>query len=133
MTTIYALAFHYDGSGTPSLEFFEQTDAVALAEHCVEAAGQGRVVRVGYAHHKPDAEALDVRSGHESHACGGNCGWHHSDEALTFEDRAGGDQISEKAGVILIDGQYAASLQWALIAKALRLHGLRICAMESAK
>jgi hypothetical protein len=52
---------------------------------------------------------------------------HHSDEKLTDEDRAMGDAIAWFLGTTWIDCNVMAPVEeWSRIARALRMHGLKI-------
>lgn len=79
----------------------------------------------------PDGGAmfLDI-SGHESHACGGDCAWHHTDEKPTASDIAVADFIAGHIGTTGIadipDTRRSSVVEWSEIVKALRLHGLEI-------
>lgn len=51
---------------------------------------------------------------------------HHSEVALTEEDKALGDDLAYAMGDLWIDENMAPVWQWARVARALRFHGLKI-------
>lgn len=76
---------------------------------------------------------LHVNTGHEDHQCGGECAWHHSDEAPTIDDYRIGSHLAEHIGTTWIDCNVMSTCQeWSVVVKALRLHGLSITALTPA-